>query len=113
MKKLIISIFGVFSFASLNAQESEFMGNVAPTVSYMIPAPLNSVQPKNQVIKPNFKGRDLIEVDNSNTHNPDWAWQQYELAEKNAVATKLWDVQGIGSNLSPPDPSGEADSLYY
>ena len=89
------------------------MGNVAPTVSYMIPAPANWVEPKNQVIKPNFKGRDLIEVDNSNTHLPDWAWQQHEVTEKNAAATKLWDVQGLGSNLSPPDPSGEADSLYY
>jgi hypothetical protein len=113
MKKLILSGIGVLSIAFSFAQQSEFMGNVTPTISYMIPAPASLVQPKNQVIKPNFKGRDLIEVDNTNTHNPDWAWQQHESTEKIAAATKLWDVQGLGSNMSPPDPSGEADSLYY
>lgn len=110
MKKLIISIFGVFSFASLNAQQSEFIGNVAPTVSYLVPAPANWVQPKNQVIKPNFKGRDLIEVDNSNTHYPDWAWQQHVTTEKIASASVLWQFQGLGTNLSPPDPTVDADS---
>jgi len=95
------------------AQNSEFMGYLSPTVSYLVPAPNNWIQPKNQIIKPNFKGREMIEVDNSNTHLPDWVWQQHESTEKIAEATKLWDVQGLGSNMSPPDPSGEADSLYY
>jgi len=114
MKKLLFSTLGVIACVnSYRAQQSEFMGTVSPTISYMIPAQNHLVQPKNQVIKPNFKGRELIEVDNSNTHLPDWVWQQHESAEKIASATKLWDVQGLGSNMSPPDPSGEADSLYY
>ena len=65
------------------AQQSEFMGNVNPTVSHLVPASKSEVEPKNHIIKPNFKGRELIEVDNSNTHLPDWAWQQHEIAEKN------------------------------
>ena len=114
MKKLVLSILGFsVSALSLMAQQSEFLGNVSPIVSHLIPASKSEVEPKNHIIKPNFKGRELIEVDNSNTHLPDWVWQQHEITEKNAAATKLWDVQGLGSNLSPPDPSGEADSLYY
>lgn len=114
MKKLVLSFLSIsLSALSLMAQQSEFMGNVNPTVSHLVPSSKSEVEPKNHIIKPNFKGRELIEVDNSNTHLPDWAWQQHEIAEKNAAATKLWDVQGLGSNLSPPDPSGEADSLYY
>jgi hypothetical protein len=106
---LLALISSLYSFA----QNSEFMGNISPTTSTLIPQSASNIEPKNHIIKPNFKGRELIEVDNSNTHLPDWVWQQHEVAEKNAAATKLWDVQGLGSNLSPPDPSGEADSLYY
>ena len=114
MKKLQISLLGlIFITLSINAQQSQFMGNVSPTLSYLAPASHSEIEPKNHLIKPNFKGRELIEVDNSNTHLPDWVWQQHQVSEKNAAATKLWDVQGLGSNLSPPDPSGEADSLYY
>ncbi|MBM3161611.1 MAG: hypothetical protein FJZ66_09785, partial [Bacteroidetes bacterium] len=113
MLKILVSLLTLCSFVLSHAQQSEFMGNVTPTTSQLVGTNNSKDQPKTHIIKPNFKGRELIEVDNSNTHLPDWAWQQHELAEKNAVATKLWDVQGIGSNLSPPDPSGEADSLYY
>jgi hypothetical protein len=112
MKKSVFFIALLTSFFSL-AQNSEFMGNVSPITSNLVPQSSSNDEPKNHIIKPNFKGRELIEVDNSNTHLPDWVWQQHEIAEKNASATKLWDVQGLGSNLSPPDPSGEADSLYY
>ena len=112
MKKSLILLTFFATFFSF-AQNSEFMGNVSPTTSSLIPESVSVNEPKNHIIKPNFKGRELIEVDNSNTHLPDWVWQQYEVVEKNAAATKLWDVQGLGSNLSPPDPSGEADSLYY
>ncbi len=114
MKKTLFHslVLALISF-SARTQTSQFMGNVSPTISHLIEAKKSDYEPKNQIIKPNFKGRELIEVDNSNTHLPDWAWQQYEVVEKNAAATKLWDVQGLGSNLSPPDPSGEADSLYY
>ena len=91
-------------------QESQFMGYVTPTVSNLIPASKNQVEPKNQVIKPNFKGRDLIEVDNTNTHNPDWVWQQHQNTEKIAAATVVWQFQGLGTNLSPPDPTVDADS---
>ena len=112
MKKSAFFIALLTSFFSL-AQNSEFMGNVSPITSNLVPQSSSNNEPKNHIIKPNFKGRELVEVDNSNTHLPDWVWQQHEVAEKNASATKLWDVQGLGTNLSPPDPSGEADSLYY
>jgi hypothetical protein len=112
MKKAILFLT-LFTYFFSFSQNSEFMGNVSPTTSNLIPESSSISEPKNHIIKPNFKGRELVEVDNSNTHLPDWAWQQHEVSEKNAAATKLWDVQGLGSNLSPPDPSGEADSLYY
>jgi hypothetical protein len=110
---LFHSLLLLFISLSAKSQTSQFMGNVNPSVSHLIEADNLGVEPKNHIIKPNFKGRELVEVDNSNTHLPDWVWQQHEITEKNAAATKLWDVQGLGSNLSPPDPSGEADSLYY
>jgi hypothetical protein len=114
MKKLSLSLLSIcFIALSVFAQQSEFMGNISPTVSNLVPVSQTETVPKNNIIKPNFKGRDLIEVDNSNTHLPDWVWQQHQSTEKITAATKLWDVQGLGSNLSPPDPSGEADSLYY
>lgn len=111
--KNTLFVFTLFATLFSFSQNSEFMGNVSPTTSFLIPESSSVNEPKNHIIKPNFKGRELIEVDNSNTHLPDWVWQQHEVAQKNAAATKLWDVQGLGSNLSPPDPSGEADSLYY
>ena len=77
MRKIFTFSFLLGSF-SMFGQESQFMGYVTPTVSNLIPASKNQVEPKNQVIKPNFKGRDLIEVDNTNTHNPDWVWQQHQ-----------------------------------
>ncbi|MEY4571796.1 MAG: hypothetical protein RLZ10_1007 [Bacteroidota bacterium] len=112
MKTKLLFLF-ILILTKTFSQNSQFMGFVSPTVSYMTPAPNQWIEPKNQVIKPNFKGRELIEVDNTNTHLPDWVWQQHQPTEKIASATKLWDVQGLGSNMSPPDPSGEADSLYY
>lgn len=111
MKKLLLSLTGISFFALfLNAQQSEFLGNVSPTVSHLVPASQMNVTPKTQIIKPNFKGRELIEVDNSNTHLPDWVWQQHESTEKIATASILWQFQGLGTNLSPPDPTVDADS---
>jgi hypothetical protein len=109
MRKIFTFSFLLGSF-SMFGQESQFMGYVTPTVSNLIPASKNQVEPKNQVIKPNFKGRDLIEVDNTNTHNPDWVWQQHQNTEKIAAATVVWQFQGLGTNLSPPDPTVDADS---
>lgn len=77
----------------------------------MIPAEAKLTNPKHQVIKPNFKGRELIEVDNSNTHKPDWVWQQHVTeTQKATTATILWSKDGLGAGTSPPDPTGEADS---
>jgi hypothetical protein len=93
-----------------NAQKSDFLGYFSPMVSHLIPVNQNQIEPKNQLIKPNFKGRDLIEVDNSNSHNPDWVWQQHQSNEKSTSATINWQFQGLGTNLSPPDPTVDADS---
>ncbi|MBM3453094.1 MAG: hypothetical protein FJX84_08135, partial [Bacteroidetes bacterium] len=93
--KNIFTLIVLFTSLIYFSQGSEFIEFVSPTTSFLNPESPNMIEPKTHIIKPNFKGRELIEVDNSNTHLPDWAWQQYELAEKNAVATKLWDVQGI------------------
>lgn len=110
MKKIITAL-GLMIISQSFAQDSEFMGYVNPSESHLVPATAKLTNPKHQVIKPNFKGRDLIEVDNSNTHKPDWVWQQHEhSAEKATTATILWSKDGLGAGVSPPDPSGEADS---
>lgn len=109
MKKLLFYLLLFSSFLSFS-QNSEFLGYVSPTVSHLVSASPAQSEPKNQIIKPNFKGRELIEVDNSNTHNPDWVWQQHQNTEKIASASVLWQFQGLGTNLSPPDPTVDADS---
>ncbi len=109
--KRIFTIIGLVFSSSYFAQESEFMGYFSASEAKLVPASTQQIHPKNQVIKPNFKGRELIEVDNSNTHNPDWVWQQHATStEKALTATVIWSKDGLGAGVSPPDPSGEADS---
>ena len=106
---LYLSVFALLNFFAF-AQGSEFLGNFSPTISHLVPATASQVSPHEALIKPNFKGRELVEVDQSNTHNPDWVWQQHATTEKNASASVLWAFQGLGTNLSPPDPTLDADS---
>jgi uncharacterized protein (DUF2141 family) len=109
-KRLLqLGLFTLLNFLSY-AQESEFLGNFTPTISHLVPATASQVTSHAQVIKPNFKGRELIEVDQSNTHNPDWVWQQHATTEKIASASVIWAFQGLGTNMSPPDPTVDADS---
>jgi hypothetical protein len=109
-KRLLqLGLFTLLNFLSY-AQESEFLGNFTPTISHLVPATASQVTPHQQIIKPNFKGRELIEVDQSNTHNPDWVWQQHATTEKIASASVMWAFQGLGTNMSPPDPTVDADS---
>jgi hypothetical protein len=110
MNKLLLSTISVFLFHFVNSQTSTFYGNFTPTTSYLVPANEEEVTPKNIVIKPNFKGRDLIQVDQSPSHNIDWVWQQHENLQKTTSATVLWQGTGLGQNLSPPDPTVDADS---
>ena len=106
---LYLGVFALLNFFAF-AQGSEFLGNFSPTISHLVPATASQVSPHEALIKPNFKGRELVEVDQSNTHNPDWVWQQHATTEKNASASLLWAFQGLGTNLSPPDPTLDADS---
>lgn len=109
-KRLLqLGLFTLLSFLGY-AQESEFLGNFTPTISHLVPASPSQVAPHEAIIKPNFKGREIIDVDQSNTHNPDWVWQQHATTEKIASASVLWAFQGLGTNLSPPDPTVDADS---
>ncbi len=109
--KRIFTLLIVAASSSLFGQESQFMGYFSPTTAELVPTPKGQANPKNQVIKPNFKGRELIEVDNSQTHKPDWVWQQHQVStEKALTATVIWSKDGLGAGISPPDPSGEADS---
>lgn len=104
-----LGVFALLNFLSFS-QNSEFLGYFSPTISHLVPATANQVSPHEVLVKPNFKGRELVEVDQSNTHNPDWVWQQHATTEKNASASVLWAFQGLGTNLSPPDPTLDADS---
>ncbi|MFM7664294.1 MAG: hypothetical protein ACKO68_07175, partial [Bacteroidota bacterium] len=71
MKKLILVLFAL-SPLYLSAQNSEFYGFFEPSISHLVPIPLKDAQPANTVLKPNFKGREDVQVDQSQTHNPDW-----------------------------------------
>jgi hypothetical protein len=110
MKITIFTILLSIACSHVYGQNSELMGFFSPTVSHLVPVSIDQSEPKNQLIKPNFKGRDLIEVDNSNTHNPDWVWQQHSSNLKSTSANINWQFQGLGTNLSPPDPTVDADS---
>lgn len=110
MKKLLLLLLPLVPM-QLMAQQSEFYGNFAPTVSHLVPVSPKDAQPNTVVIKPNFKGREEAIVDQSQTHNPDWVWQQHESTEKTASATIVWQGNGLGQNMSPPDPTVDADSL--
>ncbi|MCE2713507.1 MAG: hypothetical protein LW688_13370, partial [Cryomorphaceae bacterium] len=106
MKRLFPSILWIVgSGYSVVGQESTFHGYFSPTESHLVPLSIDKNVPENTVIKPNFKGKELLEEVNLNIqHNPDWLWQQHENMEKVATATLLWQVQGTGTGISPPDP---------
>ena len=107
-------LIGLLSLTSLAfGQEATFYGYVSPTTAALVPAPSNT--PKQDVVIPNFKGRELPVQLSSNAHQPDWVWQQHgsNNNQKTTSASLLWQVQGIGNGISPPDPSGEADSTVY
>ena len=110
MKKLLLLLLPCVSMQLL-AQQSEFYGNFTPTVSHLIPVSPKDAQPNVVTVKPNFKGREDAVVDQSQTHNPDWVWQQHEITEKTTSASIVWQGLGLGQNMSPPDPTVDADSL--
>lgn len=109
MHRLLPFIFALVA-VPVAAQESKFYGYFSPSESHLVPISLKDAQPPHVVVKPNFKGREEHQADNSQTHNPDWVWQQHEATEKTASATILWQVLGLGQNMSPPDPTVDADS---
>lgn len=108
-------LIGLLSLTSLAfAQEATFYGYVSPGTASLVAVPSN-LDPKKEVVIPNFKGRELPLQINGNAHQPDWVWQQHgqNNQQKTTSASLLWQVQGIGNGISPPDPSGEADSTVY
>lgn len=112
MKKLLLlTKMGLLASLSFG-QNSTYYGSSTVTVSHLVPyvAP-----PKSDtiIIKPNFKGRDMVEVEVLPTHNPDWVWQQHENQEKVSTATLNWQVAGMTAPVSPFDPTGDVDSTVY
>ena len=96
----------------LFAQEATFYVYFSPTIAHLVPATSEAANSKDIVI-PNFKGRELPVQFGSNEHQPDWVWQQHQNTQKTTSASLIWQVQGIGNGISPPDPTGEADSSVY
>ena len=111
MKQLLFILVFLCTNLALG-QNSEFYGFVSPTTAKLEPAPVQNGPAKDYIV-PNFKGRELVENEVLNTHQPDWVWQQHQTSNKSASASVLWQVQGIGNGISPPDPTGEADSTVY
>ena len=110
----LLYLFGIICMTSIVfSQESTFYGYVSPSAAILVPAPKTS-HPKQEIVIPNFKGRELPVQLGTNTHQPDWVWQQHSSnQQKTTSASLLWQVQGIGNGISPPDPTGEADSTVY
>lgn len=114
MNRLVLSVLWVVgSGYSAFGQQSTFYGYFSPTESHLVPVSTDKNVPENTVVKPNFKGKELHQVEIIPQHHPDWVWQQHETMEKVATATLLWQVQGTGTGISPPDPTGDADNQYY
>ena len=109
-KKLLIFFVLIIVSKTSFTQTSTFYGNFSPTVSHLVTAKESEAFPKTVVIKPNFKGRDDNPVIQSPSHNIDWLWQQHQNMEKSTSATILWNSTGLGQNVSPPDPTVDADS---
>lgn len=110
--KLIYLLSFLIIIDSISAQQSEFYGYFEPTISVLIEAENQAVNKKDLIV-PNFKGREIPQSVQSNNHHLDWVWQQHQNSQKSTSASLLWQVQGIGNGISPPDPSGEADSTVY
>ncbi|MEY3270659.1 MAG: hypothetical protein RIS89_761, partial [Bacteroidota bacterium] len=113
MKLRLLSVL-LCCCSSIFAQNAEFYGYVTPTTAQLVAAP-NQADPKKDIVIPNFKGREVPVQMGFNAHQPDWVWQQHgnNNQQKTTSASLLWQVQGIGNGISPPDPSGESDSTVY
>lgn len=109
LRYLLVCLLFAQQFA---AQQAEFYGYFSPGTAQLVAAPTGADANK-EIIVPNFKGRELAVQLGSNAHQPDWVWQQHQNAQKTVSASLLWQVQGIGNGISPPDPTGEADSTVY
>lgn len=106
---LIVCLLLVQQF---RAQQAEFYGYFSPGTAQLVAAPTGADANK-EIIVPNFKGRELAIQISGNAHQPDWVWQQHQNYQKTTSASLLWQLQGIGNGISPPDPTGEADSTVY
>ena len=108
----ILILFLSISFISLS-QESVFYGYFQPHEAELVPYIEDEILDKNDRIVPNFKGRELVQLDYIPQHYPDRKWQQHGSYNKSTSTSVIWQTQGIGSSISPPDPSGDVDSLYF
>jgi len=108
----IIGIVFFFSFIS-NAQKSTFYGYFEAEKAQLIPIKDQESKIKEGRIVPNFKGRELIDLEFIPQHYPDHKWQQHQISNKSTSASVLWQTQGIGASISPPDPTGDVDDQYY
>ena len=109
---IIISLFLTITF-NFTAQGSFFYGYFPSVEATLVPFEASESINKTDKIVPNFKGRELVQLDHIPQHYPDRKWQQHEYYTKSTSTTVLWQTQGIGASVSPPDPTGDADSLYY
>lgn len=110
--KSILILFLCISAISYS-QESVFYGFFEASEAQLIPYSESEILNKSDKIIPNFKGRDLLQLDYLPQHYPDRKWQQHEYYTKSTSTSVIWQTQGIGASVSPPDPTGDADSLYY
>ena len=109
---IILSLFISITF-NFTAQGSFFYGYFPSVEATLVPLEANESINKTDKIVPNFKGRELVQLDYIPQHYPDRKWQQHEYYTKSTSTSVIWQTQGIGASISPPDPTGDVDSLYY
>ncbi len=107
----IITLFLCISIISFS-QESVFYGYFEAVEAELVPFSENGMLDKSDKIIPNFKGRELVQLNFIPQHYPDQKWQQHDSYYKATSTSVVWQTQGIGASISPPDPSGDVDSLY-
>jgi|GEM_PF-1776347 hypothetical protein len=85
----LLYLFGIICMTSIVfSQESTFYGYVSPSAAMLVPEPKTS-HPKQEIVIPNFKGRELPVQLGTNTYQPDWVWQQHSSNQQKTTSASL------------------------
>ena len=88
---IILSLFISITF-NFTAQGSFFYGYFPSVEATLVPLEANESINKTDKIVPNFKGRELVQLDYIPQHYPDRKWQQHEYYTKSTSTSVIWQT---------------------